>query len=199
MEFQYPADFMKVIEFHGHVCPGLASGYRLAKAALAALEYESPEEGDLVTLAETDRCTIDAFQIILGCTVGKGKLYIQNTGKQAFTVGCRKNGKAVRVVQLPYNYSAANDELTRRVMSGRVSDEEYLEYKTAREKRIIEILTLPDAKQLRVYPVDTLMPEKETIYNSPCCEFCGEQVMEPWTRLREGKTACIKCAVPVVR
>lgn len=199
MAFQYPADFMKVIEFHGHVCPGLASGYRLAKAALTALGYESPEDGDLVTLAETDRCTIDAFQIILQCTVGKGKLYMQNTGKQAFTVGCRKSGKAVRVVLLPYNYSAANDELTRRVMSGRVSDEEYHQYKTAREQRIIEILTLPDAEQLRVYPVETVMPEKETIYNSPCCEFCGEQVMEPWTRLREGKTACIKCAVPVLR
>ena len=37
----FPEDWRKVVEFHGHVCPGLATGYRLAKAALAALGYKS--------------------------------------------------------------------------------------------------------------------------------------------------------------
>lgn len=199
MSIQFTADFQKVIAFHGHVCPGLATGYRLAKAALAALGYQDPEEGDLVTIAETDRCTIDPFQIILGCTIGKGKLYINNCGKQAFSVGCRKSSKAVRVIQLPYNYTPENDALTRKVMSGQACDAEYKRYKADREQRIEEILVQPEAQLLRVDPIDLVLPEKETIYNSPCCEYCGEQVMEPWTRLRNGKTACMKCAVPVVR
>lgn len=199
MEGKNLADWQKVVEFHGHVCPGLAIGYRLAKAALAALGYQDPEEGDLVTIAETDRCTIDPFQIVLGCTIGKGKLYINSTGKQAFTVGCRKSGKAVRVIQLPYEYTSENDALTKRVMSGRVSDEEYHLYKSQREARIQEIMTEPDEKLLKVEPVNVVLPDKETIYNSPCCAYCGEQVMEPWTRLREGKIACISCAVSVVR
>lgn len=199
MEDINSADWQRVVAFHGHVCPGLATGYRLAKAALAALGYQDPEEGDLVTIAESDRCTIDPFQIVLGCTIGKGKLYIHTTGKQAFTVGCRQSGKAVRVIQLPYKYSAESDALTRRVMSGRVSDEEYRRYKRAREERISEILSAPAESLLKVEPVSVVLPEKEPIYNSPCCEFCGEQVMEPWTRLREGKIACISCAVPVVR
>jgi len=199
MESAYPADLKKVLEFHGHMCPGVAIGYRLAKAALAALGYSHPDEGDLVTIAESDRCTIDPFQIILGCTLGKGKLYINSTGKQAFSVGCRKSGKAVRVIQLPYNYSAESDDLTRRVMAGRVTDEEYRQYKTARESRIQEILTMPAAELLKVESVSLTLPEKEAIHNSPCCSFCGEQVMEPWTRVREGKIACIRCATPVVR
>lgn len=199
MELTYPEDWQKVVEFHGHVCPGLATGYRLAKAALKALGYQDPEEGDLVTIAESDRCTIDPFQIVLGCTIGKGKLYINSTGKQAFTVGCRKSGKAVRVIQLPYKYSPESDALTRRVMSGRVSDEEYRRYKSEREARIREILTQPDEKLLKVEAVSVTLPEKEPIFHSPCCEFCGEQVMEPWTRMREGKIACIACAVTIVR
>ncbi|MDT8899767.1 FmdE family protein [Anaeroselena agilis] len=199
MHSAYPDDLNKVLEFHGHMCPGVAIGYRLAKAALAALGYSHPDEGDLVTIAESDRCTIDPFQIILGCTLGKGKLYIDNTGKQAFSVGCRKSGKAVRVIQLPYNYTAENDDLTRRVMAGRVSDEEYRQYKTAREQRIHEILTMPANELLKVAPVNLTLPEKETIHNSPRCAFCGEQVMEPWTRLREGKIACTRCAIPVTR
>lgn len=199
MEFEYPSDLQRVVGFHGHMCPGIATGYRLAKAALAALGYTDPEEGDLVTIAESDRCTIDPFQIILGCTIGKGKLYINNTGKQAFSVGCRKSGKAVRVVQLPYSYSPENDDLTRRVMSGQVSDAEYHKYKADRKKRIEEILTLPAEELLKVEAVKITLPGKEMIYSSPCCAFCGEQVMEPWTRLREGKVACIRCATPVTR
>ena len=199
MDFEYPADLQKVLEFHGHMCPGIASGYRLAKAALAALGYDDPEEGDLVTVAESDRCTIDPFQIILGCTIGKGKLYMNNTGKQAFSVGCRKSGKAVRVVQLPYSYTQESNDLTRRVMSGRVSDDEYRKYKADREQRIRDILTAPQDELLKVEPVEIILPDKEMINTSPCCAFCGEQVMEPWARMREGKVACISCAIPVVR
>ncbi|MBP1764359.1 MAG: FmdE, Molybdenum formylmethanofuran dehydrogenase operon [Firmicutes bacterium] len=193
------ADWKMVVEFHGHVCPGLATGYRLAKAALAALGYANPDEGDLVTIAESDRCTIDPFQIVLGCTVGKGKMYTNLTGKQAFTVGCRKSGKAVRVIQLPYEYSAESNALTQKVMSGNASDAEYRRYKSERGARIHEILTMPDAELLKVEPVVATLPEKEMIFNSPCCEYCGEQVMEPWTRMREGKIACIACATPVKR
>ena len=195
----YPEDLKRVLEFHGHICPGVATGYRLAKAALAALGYSDPAEGDLVTIAESDRCTIDPFQIILGCTIGKGKLYIDNTGKQAFSVGCRKSGRTVRVVQLPYEYSPESNALTRKVMSGQVSDDEYRRYKTAREARIAEILSLPEEAVLTVTDINITLPEKEPIYDSPCCAYCGEQVMEPWTRLREGKVACVRCGVNVRR
>ncbi len=199
MHIEFPADLQKVVAFHGHVCPGIAIGYRLAKAALAALGYQSPDEGDLVTIAESDRCTVDPFQIVLGCTLGKGRLYINNTGKQAFTVGCRKSGRAVRVIQRPYNYTPENDALTRKVLAGEASEAEYQRYRAEREARIREILTMPDAELLTVEQVAAELPGKEMIFNSPCCEFCGEQVMEPWTRLREGKVACIRCAIAVVR
>jgi len=187
-------DWRRVVEFHGHVCPGLANGYRLAKAALQALGYESPEDGDLVTIAETDRCTIDPFQIVLGCTIGKGKLYMNTTGKQAFTVGCRKSGKAVRVVQLPYDYSAENEALTKKVMIGKATDAEHKRYKREREQRIQEILQAPTEALLKVEPVSVCLPEKLFIYSSPCCQYCGEQVMEPWARLHGGKISCIACA-----
>ncbi|MBP2649414.1 MAG: FmdE, Molybdenum formylmethanofuran dehydrogenase operon [Firmicutes bacterium] len=199
MGIEQQPDWQKVVEFHGHVCPGLAIGYRLAKAALMALGYENPEDGDLVTIAESDRCTIDPFQIVLGCTMGKGKLHMNVTGKQAFTVGCRKKGLAVRVVQLPHEYSAESDALTKKVMSGKASDVEYRMFKKERENRIQEILTMPDAALLKVETVASVLPEKETIYNSPCCAYCGEQVMEPWTRLRDGKISCIQCAVTANR
>jgi formylmethanofuran dehydrogenase subunit E len=37
-------------------------------------------------------------------------------------------------------------------------------------------------------------PEKARIFNSVVCHYCGEKVMEPRARLRDGQTACIPCA-----
>ncbi|BBB89782.1 MAG TPA: FmdE family protein [Methylomusa anaerophila] len=194
--YPYPPDFQKVVDFHGHVCPGLVTGYRLAKAALSALGMKDPAEGDLVTIAETDRCTVDAFQVVLGCTIGKGRLFIENCGKQAFTVGCRKTQKAVRVVTRAeaFQYTPEGNALTRKVMSGKASNEEYLAFKAEQGKRMEELLTLSDETILKVYPVAMVFPDRETIFNSPSCEFCGEQIMEPWVRMREGRIACIACA-----
>ncbi len=193
---KFPEDFQKVADYHGHVCPGLVTGYRLAKGALAGLGLTSPEEGDLVTIAETDRCTIDAFPVILGCTAGKGKLIIKNCGKQAFTVSCRKQNKAVRVVTRakPFQYTPEDDALTRKVMSGKASQHEYDIFKAAREKRIQELLTMSDEEIFRIYSVAVQLPDREPIYNSPICQCCGEQVMEPWLRVREGKLICTTCA-----
>ncbi|HWR41115.1 MAG TPA: FmdE family protein [Patescibacteria group bacterium] len=193
---QYPEDFLEVMKFHGHVCPGLVSGYRLAKAALAALGLENPEQGDLVTVAETDRCTIDAFQVVLGCTVGKGKLFVENSGKQAFTVGCRRSGKAVRVVTRneAFQYTPESNALTQKVMSGKASNEEYQVYKAAREQRVAELLSAADSEILEVQPVNMKLPEREMVFNSCQCAFCGEQMMEPWVRMKEGKIACVACA-----
>lgn len=199
MKQKFPEDFQKVVDYHGHVCPGLVTGYRLAKGALAGLGLTSPDEGDLVTVAETDRCTIDAFPIILGCTMGKGKLIVKNCGKQAFTVSCRKLNKAVRVVTRAekFQYTREDDALTRKVMSGKASQQEYDIYKVAREKRIQELLTMNDAEMFRVYPVEVQLPDRETIYNSPSCECCSEQVMEPWLRVQGKKIVCMTCAVSV--
>ncbi len=193
---EFPADFQRVIDFHGHVCPGLVTGYRLAKAARSALDIKDLDDADLVTIAETDRCTVDAFQVILNCTVGKGKLIIRNRGKQAFTVGDRVTNKAVRVVTQAraFNYTPEEDALTRKVMSGHASEEEYQIFKAARTKRIHELLTFPESDILSVYTVTMKFPAKEMIYNSPTCAFCGEQVMEPWVRMREGKISCLTCA-----
>lgn len=193
---KYPDDFQKVVDFHGHVCPGLVTGYRMAKGALAALGFNSPDEGDLLTLAETNRCTIDAFQIILGCTIGKGKLVVKNYGKQAFTVSCRKHNKAVRVVTRAeaFQYTKEDDALTRKVMSGKASQQEYDVFKVAREKRIKELLTMSDEELFRVYSVEPQLWDKETIYNSPTCSICGEQIMEPWARVHQEKTVCMTCA-----
>src|SRR5574341_67539 len=47
-------DLRDAIQFHGHLCPGLALGYRVAKAALRELGAVRPQDEELVAVVESD-------------------------------------------------------------------------------------------------------------------------------------------------
>ena len=70
----YPDDFRKCVEFHGHMCPGLAIGYSAVKAAESLMKTTASEDEELVCLVENNSCAVDAVQVLLGCTFGKGNL-----------------------------------------------------------------------------------------------------------------------------
>ena len=63
----------KSIRFHGHICPGLAIGVLAAKYLLEHDFNYSPNE-EIVAVVENDNCSIDALQVLLGTTYGKGNL-----------------------------------------------------------------------------------------------------------------------------
>lgn len=80
------------VEFHGHFCPGLAIGYRVAE--YVGEHYPRAEDEELV---ENNSCSVDAVQAVLGCTFGKGNLVYRDFGKQVFTFYSRGDGKALRI------------------------------------------------------------------------------------------------------
>lgn len=71
----------KTIAFHGHSCPGLAIGIRVAELVLQKLGPCG--QSDLVAVVETDMCGVDAIQFLTGCTFGKGNLIHKDYGKMA--------------------------------------------------------------------------------------------------------------------
>ena len=67
----------KAAEFHGHKCPGLAIGYKVSLLAIKHLDIkDNIEDEDIVCIAETDACGVDAVQVILKATVGTEQKYI---------------------------------------------------------------------------------------------------------------------------
>ena len=164
--------FEEVAAFHGHVCPGLAIGYVMSRAALRALADERAEDEELVAVVENDACGVDAVQYLTGCTFGKGNLIFRDYGKQVYTFYHRASGKAVRVTQAPGG-------------SGR---------EQTREERVRWMLSVPEEEVVEVQEVSIPVPDFARIRNSVTCEFCGERVMETRARIREGKSACIPCA-----
>ena len=91
------ATYDDLIAFHGHSCPGLAIGYRMANAALSFLSQGRAADEELVAIVENDACGVDALQYLTGCTFGKGNLIFKDYGKNVYTLYCRKSRKGVRV------------------------------------------------------------------------------------------------------
>ena len=159
--------------FHGHVCPGLALGYRAAETALERLRSGRAEDEELVTIAETDACGVDAIQVLTGCTAGKGNLFFKDYGKHAFTFINRRTGDAVRVAANPsFNIDSLDPGLAplrARVMQGRASDKEHAEFHE-RTGRIVEaLLHMPAEELFSIQNVDVEIPERARIFRSVPC------------------------------
>ena len=190
------ATFDDCIRFHGHSCPGLASGYRAATAAMEALGVTRPEDEDLVAICETDACGVDAIQVIAGTTAGKGNLIIHDYGKHAFTFYNRKDGNAVRVTFHRNEATETGDfaALRARVFSGKVSEKEEEQFHEMMHKATVDVLHAPAEKILKVEKITMDAPGKARIFSSVTCECCGESVADAKTRKIDGKCICIPCA-----
>ncbi len=183
-------DLKKAVEFHGHMCPGLAMGYRVAKYVKE--HYPRSEDEELVAIVENKSCSVDAIQDMLGCTFGKGNLVFKDYGKQAFTFYSRDKNKALRIY-FRGDIFEETDKLRQKYFKGELSPEEKKEFETMREQLIQKILTAPDEELLSVKEVDIPTPEKAKIYPSLKCQECGEAFMEIMGRMVGGKVVCQAC------
>lgn len=168
------ASFDDVVSFHGHTCPGLAIGYRMACAALDALRALRPADEELVAIVENNSCGVDAVQYVAGCTFGKGNLVFRDWGKQAYTLYCRETGRGVRVS-----------------FHGRGIPEGLRE---DRQAFTAWVLAAPADALLSVAEVSIAEPEPARIHRSEPCAVCGERVMETRLLDRGGRRVCIPCA-----
>ena len=183
-------DFQKAAEFHGHTCPGLAMGYRVAKYVKE--HYPRAKDEELVCIAENKSCSVDAIQSLLGCTAGKGNLILKDNGKQVFTVYSRDKDKALRIY-FKGNVFKRMEELRQKAVLGELGPEEKKEMEGLRSRVIEDILSAKDEDLLSVREVDIPAPEKARIYPSLKCQECGEAFMEILGRTAGGKVLCKDC------
>ena len=159
----------KAVAFHGHACGGLAIGFKAALYAIELLELDFSRDEEVVCVSENDACGVDAIQVILGTSAGKGNLLFHMTGKQAFSFYDRASGKSVRLVLRP------KPEMSR--------EESFDYYQSMAPKDLF------DVKQTRI-----ALPEKARIFDSYVCECCGETAGANWIRIQNGKKLCVDCA-----
>ena len=183
----------QTIRFHGHSCPGLAIGMRVAELALNEFGHAADEE--VVAVVETDMCAVDAVQFLMGCTFGKGNLVHLDYGKNAFSFYRRSDGKGLRIVVKPELFQTEDDlvVLQKKAAKSELSAEEKERLETSRKGRIKKIMESDLKNLFEVKPHEGPVPRRARILESLACDSCGERAMESRTRRLMGKTLCIPC------
>jgi len=187
----------RAVGFHGHSCPGLAVGYRVAQIALRDLkELRSPDE-ELVAVVENDACGVDAIMLLTGCTLGKGNLIYRDYGKQVYTFGSRNSGRALRISvngEVLHRQDEAMAELRKKVFGGTATPEQKKQFFEHQTQRTDQILNMPEEDFCRIDQIDFKFPGKARIFNSVQCAGCGEYVMEARAGVKDGRPVCIPCS-----
>ena len=192
MPGQFDDDLRDAIQFHGHLCPGLALGYRVAKAALAELDADRPHDEELVAVVENDSCAVDAIQFITGATFGKGNLLFRDYGKHVYTFFNRRTGKGVRISEnyRGFENDARYPELKKRRDAGEDVSREIEQFKM---EKAAAILRADDQDLMRIEPAVSPSPPPARIHASARCTMCGERFMESRGRVKGGEIVCIPC------
>lgn len=184
----------RIIDFHGHMCAGLALGIRAAEVALDQIGPHSADE-EVVAIVETDMCGVDAVQFMTGCTFGKGNLVHRDFGKNAYTFIRRSDGRAVRVSPKPR--SALRDPawygLFAKMRAGTADQDEREEFRRLQQERSREVLEAPLDELYDVAEIDVPAPPPARILVSVECASCGEPTMETRIRRLDGRELCLPC------
>lgn len=162
-------EWEKCVAFHGHECGGLTIGYKAALYAIELLNLEFSEDEQVVCISENDACGVDAIQVILGCSIGKGNLLFHMSGKQAFSFYNRKSGESIRLVLKPKPHNMNHEE-------------SFAYYQKCDPKEMFDV----KATTIR-------LPEQARLFQSFICDCCGESTAENHLHLFSGKKLCVDC------
>jgi formylmethanofuran dehydrogenase subunit E len=177
-----PLSLKACIEFHGHLCPGLAIGYAAATLALERVKHKRASDEELVCITMTDSCAVDAIQFMTGCTLGRGNLIFQDFGKMVFIFIRRTKRGTTNGVRL-----SLHPQMMKKRLSAAVRKD--------KEAAALAVLKVPLEKLFNVQTVQNYpLPERARIFPSKPCESCGEPTMEPRLRVEAGKMLCQECA-----
>ena len=163
------------VAFHGHACGGLTIGYKAAVYAMELLGLTRAEDEAVVCITENDACGVDAIQVILGCSVGKGNLLFHLRGKQAFSFYERNSGRSVRLVLRP---------------TPDFPD---------KERKFRYLQDTPAAALFDKKETVLSLPERARLFVSKPCSCCGELTAESMLRLENGQLVCLDCSHPYRR
>jgi formylmethanofuran dehydrogenase subunit E len=188
-------DFKRCESFHGHICPGLALGYRSARLALDHLKAARAADEEVVAVVETDACSADAVQVLTGCTFGKGNFIYKDYGKMALTLFSRKTGKGVRVA-LRSGAIPPDEEhqgLMQKRFAGTATEGEKKRFEELHLRRTYEMLETPAEQLFTLTPVETELPPRARVEPSQACARCGEPTMPAKMEILNGERLCRGC------
>ncbi len=186
-------------KFHGHKCPAMPNGLRVAEAAMNKLGVERTGDSALHAILELGEdhcatCFADGVQVITGCTFGKGNIEKTHKGKWGLTLVDKKTNRAVRAV--PKAEAMLQTKKT----------EFFTKYRElgVPPTQVPDEVVQPLVDKVMNAPAEMIMTISDVFefkwqqpphsFNSLACEQCGEMVVAEYTTLKNGKRICKDCA-----
>jgi formylmethanofuran dehydrogenase subunit E len=169
---------------HKHLCPRQVLGARMGLFAAELLGIDLPRHDKrLLTISETDGCTVDGLIAATGCRVGSRTLRILDFGKVAATFADTHTGETFRIVPRREARQIAADHATG--TSGKW------------DAMLLGYQVMSVAELFVVQQVTLKMPLSEIISRpsrKAICEVCGEEIINGREVLNNGVVLCRACA-----
>ncbi|MGA1975997.1 MAG: FmdE family protein [Conexivisphaerales archaeon] len=186
----------KASALRGHLCLGLPLGIKMADTGLHLLGMEDARRrGDLVVFVESNRCAVDAVQVVTGCSMGSRRLKVFDYGKLAATFLDRSSGKAVRVFARPQLTKLANEVAVR---EGLLKDGESAEVGSEVWRKVMMNAFLKMSADQIFDHQEVILRDGAALLRGPRiprvhCASCGEEILDGKGVQREGRTVCLAC------
>ena len=149
---------------------------------------------ELVAIVENNSCSVDAVQVMTGCTFGKGNLIFKDYGKQVYTFIKRPSGEGIRIaVDMTFPETDEEKRIWDRYIRGERFDEVLKAVHNRKAKRIDLILNARDEDLFNISQGTMALPDEAKIYASLRCAVCGEKMMESKARVKNGEIVCMPC------
>lgn len=183
---------------HGHFCPGSATGVKAAFRAVKELGVKSTGMEEVVAIVETNACFSDSVQMVTGCSFGNNSLIYQDFGKTAVTLA-RRTGEAIRVALKPDGNPLQKNPEAAALFKKVVTERRGTEEDSDRLRHLwidvaFEMLDIPDEEFFTIQRMKIEVPAYARIFASVKCSVCGENIMEPRARVKDGKPVCLGCS-----
>lgn len=169
-------EFDEVVEFHGCYCLDIALGYRVAKALVREMGEDLKDMKKVFGHVGANTCSVDAFQKITGCTVGKRNLIFRDVGKPIYILQNTATGRALRAYSHYWdNFDHTQIRAVRKQANGPdASAEDKKAFDDLMEAEINKILQAEEADLFTISETRLESPPKSGKYPSDPCEECGE-------------------------
>jgi formylmethanofuran dehydrogenase subunit E len=157
----YSPELKRYARIHGHICFGLAMGYRAGKIAQTRLgTFPKDDNNKVVVWLETGGCAQDGIELITPCGCHDiSELILDQESKYVFIFYYRKLNKALRLIAKPeimktYRPVAA---LKAKMRQKTATPEEIAKFWKITGREVIHILELPDEAIFTIQSFDMVL------------------------------------------
>ena len=173
-------------------------GVKAAARAVKELGVKLTGMEEVVAIVETNSCFADGVQMVTGCSFGNNALIYWDYGKTAFTLA-KRTGEGIRISALfdrvMKERSPEVAGLWEKVVVKRSgSEDESKKLNELWQELSFKVLEFPDDELLVIKKVNINVPAYARIFAGVRCSVCGENIMEPRARVKDGKPICLPCS-----